>query len=133
MIKNNLDRTKYVGQAEDIGLRWSSHLYLLQSGKHQSKYLQQAVNKYGIENFSFTVLCECEKEKLNELEQYYIYCLETTDQRVGYNRQYGGTSNRPCKATRELMSKAHKGKKHSEETKRKIGESHRGMKYNKRK
>ena len=30
------------------------------------------------------------------------------------------------------MSKAHKGKKHSEETKRKIGESHRGMKYNKK-
>ena len=133
MIQNNIDGKMYVGQAEDIGLRWSSHLSLLQSGKHPSKYLQQAVNKYGIENFSFTVLCECEKEKLNELEQYYIYCLETTDQRVGYNRQYGGTSNRPCKATRELMSKAHRGKKHSEETKRKIGESHRGMKYKKRK
>lgn len=133
MIQNNIDGKIYIGQAEDIGLRWSSHLSLLQSGKHPSKYLQQAVNKYGIENFSFTVLCECEKEKLNELEQYYIYCLESTDQRVGYNRQYGGTSNRPCKATRELMSKAHKGKKHSQQTKDKIGKAHLGMKYNTKK
>ena len=69
MIQNNIDGKMYVGQAEDIGLRWSSHLSLLQSGKHPSKYLQQAVNKYGIENFSFTVLCECEKEMLNEMEQ----------------------------------------------------------------
>ena len=133
LIQNEIDGKMYIGQAEDIGLRWSSHLSLLQSGKHPSKYLQQAVNKYGIENFSFTVICECEKEKLNELEQYYIYCLETTDPRVGYNRQYGGTSNRPCADTRRLMSEAHKGKKHSEETKRKIGASHKGMKYKKRK
>lgn len=133
LIQNEINGKMYIGQAIDIGLRWSTHLSLLQSGKHPSRYLQEAVNKYGIENFTFTVLCECEENKLNELEQYYIFCLETTDPRVGYNRQFGGQTNRPCKATRDLMSKAHTGKKHSEETKRKIGESHRGMKYKKKK
>lgn len=133
LIQNVIDGRMYVGQAEDIGMRWSTHISLLQNNKHHSRYLQEAVNKYGIENFNFTILCECEKSKLHEMEQYFIYCLETTDPKVGYNRQYGGQSNRPCKATRELMSKAHRGKKHSEETKRKIGEAHRGMKYKKRK
>lgn len=132
LIQNIIDGKIYIGQAVDIGLRWSSHISLLQAGKHPSKYLQEAVDKFGIDNFTFTILCECEENQLDTLEQYYIFCLESTDQRVGYNRQYGGTSNRPCKATRELMSKAHKGKKHSEETKRKIGESHRGMKYKKK-
>ena len=133
MIQNEVNGKIYIGQAVDIGLRWSSHLSLLQSGKHPSVYLQQAVNIYGIENFSFTVLCECEEDKLNEMEQYFIFCYNSTDSRIGYNRQYGGQSNRPCKETRELMSKAHRGKKHSEETKKKIGDSHRGMRYKKRK
>lgn len=133
LIQNLIDNKMYIGQAEDIGLRWSTHISLLQNNKHPSRYLQNAVNKYGIENFTFTILCECSKEKLHEMEQYYIFCLETTDPRIGYNRQYGGQSNRPCLATRKLMSEAHKGKKHSEETKRKIGDAHRGMKYNKRK
>lgn len=133
MIINEMDDKIYIGQAEDIGLRWSSHLSLLKSRKHPSKYLQQAVDEYGIENFSFTVLCECEKEKLNEMEQYYIYCFDSVNPEVGYNRQYGGQTNRPSKQTKKLMSEAHKGRKHSEETKRKIGDSHRGMKYNKKK
>jgi len=30
------------------------------------------------------------------------------------------------------MSEAHKGKKHSDATKKKIGDSHRGMKYKKK-
>lgn len=132
LIQNIVDNKIYIGQAEDIGLRWSTHLSLLQAGKHPSKYLQQAVDEYGLENFTFTILCECSKEKLNELEQYYIYCLDTTYPEIGYNRQYGGKSNRPCADTRRLMSEAHKGKKHSEETKRKIGESHKGMKYKKK-
>lgn len=132
LIQNIVDNKIYIGQAEDIGLRWSTHLSLLQAGKHPSKYLQQAVDEYGLENFTFTILCECSKEKLNELEQYYIYCLGTTYPEIGYNRQYGGKSNRPCADTRRLMSEAHKGKKHSEETKRKIGESHKGMKYKKK-
>ena len=58
MIQNEIDGKIYIGQAEDIGLRWSSHLSLLQSGKHPSKYLQQAVNKYCIEIFSFILLCD---------------------------------------------------------------------------
>lgn len=132
LIQNIVDNKIYIGQAEDIGLRWSTHLSLLQAGKHPSKYLQQAVDEYGLENFTFTILCECSKEKLNELEQYYIFCLDATIPEVGYNRQYGGTTNRPCEATRRLMSEAHKGKKHSEETKRKIGASHKGMKYKKK-
>lgn len=131
MIQNVVNNKIYIGQAEDIGLRWSYHMSLLKQGKHPSVYLQQAVTKYGIENFSFTIIEECLEEELNTLEQYYIFCLETTDRRVGYNRQYGGQTNRPCRETRDKMAKAHLGKKHSEETKRKIAESMRKYHRNK--
>ena len=52
LIQNIIDGKIYIGQAVDIGLRWSSHLSLLQAGKHPSKYLQEAVNKFGIDNFT---------------------------------------------------------------------------------
>ncbi len=130
MIQNKINGKMYIGQAQDIELRWSSHISLLQKGTHPSRYLQNAVNKYGIDNFTFEILCNCSVKELHTLEQYYIFCLETTDSRVGYNRQWGGQTNRPSMETRRLMSLAHKGKKHSEETRKKIGDSHRGMKYN---
>ena len=123
MIQNLLDGKIYIGQAEDIGLRWSYHINQLKAGKHPSKYLQEAVNAVGIDNFCFRVICECPKEQLNTMEQYYIFCLETTDPRAGYNRQWGGSSNRPCESTKKLMAESHRGKKHSEETKRKISET----------
>ena len=131
MIQNVVNNKMYIGIAEDIGMRWATHMSLLQSGKHPSVYLQKAVKEYGIDNFTFTILCECSKDKLYEMEQYYIFCLETTDRRVGYNRQYGGQTNRPCRETRDKMAKAHLGKKHSEETKRKIAESMRKYHRNK--
>ena len=131
MIKNDVDNRLYIGIAEDIGMRWATHMSLLQSGKHPSVYLQMAVKEYGIDNFTFTILCECSKDKLYEMEQYYIFCLDTVNPEVGYNRQYGGQTNRPCSATKRLMSESHKGKKHSEETKRKISETMR--KRNKKK
>lgn len=125
MIENQINNKIYIGQAEDIGLRWATHLSMLQSGKHPSVYLQKAANMYGIDNFSFTILCECNKDQLNTLEQYFIFCFDSTNPKVGYNRQYGGQTNRPCKETRILMSESHRGKKHSADTRRKMSESHR--------
>ena len=67
MIQNNVNNKMYIGIAEDIGMRWATHMSLLQSGKHPSVYLQKAVKEYGIDNFTFTILCECSKDKLYEM------------------------------------------------------------------
>lgn len=132
LIQNNVNNKMYIGQAVDIEARWQYHFSTLKNNKHPNRHLQQSVNKYGLDQFTFEILCECSEEQLNTLEQYYIYCLDTTDPNIGYNRQWGGQSNRPSEETKRKMSEAHRGKKHSEETKRKIGDAHRGMKYKKR-
>ena len=62
----------YIGSAMNIGVRWNRHLGLLRSGKHHSCILQNHFSKYGEPDLQFSVLVECDKGKLIELEQYFI-------------------------------------------------------------
>lgn len=75
-ITNVINNHSYIGSAKFILERWSVHKHQLRLNKHHSKYLQRAVNKYGIDSFKFEVLEECEIEKLLEREQFYIYLIK---------------------------------------------------------
>ncbi|MGG3986962.1 NUMOD3 domain-containing DNA-binding protein [Bacillus smithii] len=55
MIKNKLNNKFYVGRTVSITERWKRHKYLLENNRHHSKYLQNAWNKYGEENFEFKI------------------------------------------------------------------------------
>ena len=71
-------------------------------GKHQTKNLddgymgsgkliKSALEKYGIENFTKEILCECNTmEELNEKEKYWIQILKSSDHTIGYNISAGG-------------------------------------------
>lgn len=61
----------------------------------------------------FEILCECDASELNELEKYFIKKYDTVDN--GYNKSPGDTENGGTILT--------------EESRRKIGEKHRGNKY----
>lgn len=137
MIQNTINGKIYIGQSIDIELRFKSHKNKLERGNHDNIHLQKSWRKYGKEKFEFDILCECEEEKLNETEEYYIFELMTYNDKVGYNKQYGGQSNRPTKETKEKLSKSHKGKNigknnnmfgkhHSDESKKKMSESKKG-------
>lgn len=91
-ITNLINGKVYIGQSIDIKRRWREE-------KNGSKNpnsnaydypLQRGFRKYGIENFSFEVIEECDKDILSEKEIYYIdlynSCLE------GYNQTLGGES-----------------------------------------
>lgn len=59
--------------------RFYDHTRLLNLQIHHSKYLQNVVNKYGIEGVVFNILEICEnlsKEEIIEREQYYITKLQ---------------------------------------------------------
>lgn len=86
-------------------------------------YIQNAVKKYGRENFEREVLCwAIDNEDLNSLEyQMIIEC--NTMYPNGYNLVEGGCS--PKKSEEALKNN---GKPCSEETKRKIGQSNKGRK-----
>lgn len=111
MIRNKVNDKVYIGQSISIEDRFDSHKRKLNNKTHDSRHLQYAWNKYGEEAFEFEIICECEKNKLNEMEQYFIFCYESYLDEFGYNTSLGGQSS-PMR----------------EETKKKIGDSVRGDK-----
>ena len=133
MIKNKVNGKMYIGQAIDIERRWKKHRSGLRGNDHDNKHLQNAWNKYGQENFEFSILLECDESQLNNMEIDYIAKLKTYDQDFGYNKTYGGSSGRPTEETKKKLSAACKGKNHpfygkhhSEETKKKLSETRKG-------
>lgn len=88
IIKNIITNTVYIGKSININNRLRDHKSSLISNKHKNKYLQRAFNKYGLENFLFEILEECECEKLNEKEIYYIKKFNSLNE--GYNMTGGG-------------------------------------------
>lgn len=84
---NKINNKSYIGQSKNIEGRYKRHLYDARNGA--TTIFHAAIRKYGIENFIFEVLEECEAEKLNELEIYYIQKYNTLMPN-GYNMQTGG-------------------------------------------
>lgn len=91
-ITNINNNKKYIGSTkESFYRRIQKHLSLLKRNKHHSIKLQNAYNKYGISNFSFSIIEEIDKNRLDlnkyteEREQYYIDLNESFLQEKGYN------------------------------------------------
>jgi group I intron endonuclease len=59
----------YVGQSVHVERRVIHHRYHLRKGKHHNHYLQSAWNKYGENDFTFSLLRKCEHHELTSLEQ----------------------------------------------------------------
>ncbi len=75
-IENKITNDIYVGSAINLTKRKYYHLYDLKNNKHHSIILQNSYNKYGEENFGFSILEEVyEKENLIIREQYHIDTL----------------------------------------------------------
>src|ERR1039458_921914 len=68
-IVNKKNRKCYYGQSQDIVLRIRRHKIDLKNNNHQNKDLQRAWNKYGKDNFDFSVFRICPLEQLNLKEQ----------------------------------------------------------------
>lgn len=112
MIVNNVDNKIYIGQSIDIDKRFKSHKQKLNSNTHYNVHLQNAWNKYGENEFEFSIICECEENKLNELEEYYIFCLDATNLEIGYNVALGGNSSKTSDTTKKKLSLLNQGEKH---------------------
>lgn len=66
-IENVLNHKIYIGQSVHIEKRWQEHCR-----PSTMSVIGTAIKKYGKENFSFQILEECDVEKLDERENYYI-------------------------------------------------------------
>lgn len=74
----------YIGESENIEIRWCQHKTNLRYHTHHSKLLQEDYDKYGLDAFVWSVLCECKNIKERKsIEKNYINALGTI--RYGYN------------------------------------------------
>lgn len=86
-ITNKINGKCYIGQSTLIKKRWSNHKNT-SCNPTSTAYeypLYRAFRKYGIENFSFEVLEECNNSELNEKERYWIKYYNPE-----YNQTIGG-------------------------------------------
>lgn len=103
---------KYIGSAaRSISRRWSNHLSELRRGIHGNTYLQRTFNKYGEDNLCFSIIEVVENpEDCVVIEQKYIDTLHP--------------ELNLC-----LIAGSPLGRKHSEETRQRIGIASRGRKH----
>ncbi|MGM9834762.1 MAG: GIY-YIG nuclease family protein [Bacilli bacterium] len=103
MIQNKVNNKIYIGQAVDIEKRWRGHINAFKKGKGINIHFQNSWDKYGESNFEFTVICECNENQLNTMEEYYIFELMTNNSDFGYNKNYGGNGFGTNQEIRDLI------------------------------
>ena len=74
----------YVGQSVNIAERWRQHIKRGVGAEAPTKNkLYPAILATGVENFTFELITECEKDKLDELEDFYQNFFHAKD--YGYS------------------------------------------------
>ena len=82
-ITNNINGKKYVGQSVNIEDRFEQHIY----SKSNSE-IHEAIEEFGVSNFTFEVLIACSPQELDMQEVKFIRLLGTYEN--GYNQTRGG-------------------------------------------
>lgn len=85
-ILNIIDGKYYIGSSVHLKKRLKDHKFTLNAGNHQNIHLQRAFNKYGAENFVFSILEYSDNlDNVREKEQKWIDKLAACNQNYGYN------------------------------------------------
>lgn len=130
MIKNKVNGKCYIGQTiqKKVENRWSQHTY------RPHGVLKLAFQKYGLDNFEFSIICEIPegdgwRERLDSREIFEIIERNTITP-WGYNLQSGGGHPVVHQETKEKIRESKKGDKNynygkhlSEETKARMSAS----------
>ena len=131
-ITNLINGKFYIGSSYNYYNRKREHLSKLRRNTHTNSKLQNAFNKYKEYAFYFCLIEECEREKLIEREQYYIDTLKpefniclTAGTPVGGMKGRHHTEESKIKNSNSHKGKPspNKGKSPSEETRKKMSES----------
>lgn len=118
-IVNKVNGKYYVGSSNDIQLRWRKHKSDLNNQNHVNEHLQHSWNKYGSNNFEFSIVEELSKEKLMEVEQKHLDVVNKEKNRC-YNLSFIADRIEMTSETLKKIINGNKGKVRSQETKKKI-------------
>lgn len=152
-ITNIINNKIYIGISKEVKTREHKHFWMLENNRHENRKLQNAYNFYGKEAFIFKIIDEIETDDIMEaLDLEHFYIMEYDSYRNGYNKSigYDGSTSiqftperlekmsramkgnqyaKGCKRNekhKQLISKVHKNKKLSDETKIKISKARKG-------
>lgn len=123
---NKINGKIYVGQAKDFKSRLRCHKYHTKSNKKNNPFYA-ALRKYGWDNFIINIIEECDVEMLNKREEYWIEeknCLYP----YGYNLMKGGNQYEMSDETKKKISESRKGMKFSDKHIENLKKSHMGNK-----
>ena len=129
-ITNRLNGKRYVGKTlVSLDARWSAHCRDALSGRLDTHFAR-AIRKHGVHVFDKCVLEECDThDDLIEREIWWID--EVGSYHDGYNSTKGGDGGtwgrKMSQASKDKLSKARMGMKFTDEHKRKLSESHKGL------
>lgn len=86
-VTNNINRKVYIGKTyQSVEKRWKEHCRDFQRERYEKRPLYDAMNKYGIENFSIEEIEETDNPE--EREKYWIEYYRSF--KYGYNATIGG-------------------------------------------
>ena len=87
--QNKVNGKLYIGQTINFKKRYKD---FLSKSRYSGSYFNKAIDKYGKENFVYSILTHCKVTELNYYEAFYIKRLKTNDPNYGYNLTTGGDS-----------------------------------------
>lgn len=129
VIQNIVANKYYIGKSKDVKRRWNAHKRIARLGRNQYsysreyQYLHSAISKYGVKNFTITIL-DCYDLEIKAFDQEIkLIAQYKTDGYQLYNLTIGGegvSGHIRSKATKIRMSLAQMGKRASDDTKLKM-------------
>lgn len=121
---NKINGKIYIGiTSQKPNKRWQ-HGY----GYKDNQHFYRAIQKYGWDNFEHEILYEDIEEEIalsKEMELIELY--HSNNPNLGYNKDNGGTIGKMTLESIEKVRQWHLGRELSEETIKKISESHKGI------
>ena len=131
-ITNLINGKIYIGKTiKTPEKRWQEHIR--KAKQFTNRYLYDAMNHYGYDNFKIESIEECLNEELDKREIYWINYYDSYNK--GYNMTLGGeggdtwSKNNNKEKTSKKLSKALKGRKFTAEHRKNISKALKGKHY----
>lgn len=121
-IENKINGKCYIGSSKNVENRWKRHLSVLSNNSHYNTHLQRAVDIYGLDNFAFSIIMNCNIDDLAHYETAYIE--EFDSYASGYNQTQTGYPF--SEESIKQMTRDRKGKRLSDTHKQNISDSLKG-------